>query len=70
MNWLELYDVVFWVKGGKIFVSKNYPTTIYALSKKGYKMICEGSSMLGRLSSALNEEGGAVELSVAMKEDG
>jgi len=68
-TWLETYDVLFWVKDKKIFVSRNHPLITYALSLKGYKLLCDGSELFGRFSRNLDEENGAIELSKAISDE-
>ena len=68
-TWLEAYDVLFWTKNRRVYVSRNYPMIVYALSKKGFKILCDGSELLGRLSSKLDEENGALDLAEAIKGD-
>jgi hypothetical protein len=67
-SWLESYDILYWVRHGKIYVSRNYPEIVHALSLDGYVLRCDGSELNGSISNLLDEEMGAVPIENVLPE--
>ena len=63
---LESYDILYWEKNGKVYISRTYPEIIHELTKQGYVLRCDGSEINASASHLLDEEMGAVEFSAVL----
>jgi hypothetical protein len=67
-SWLESYDILYWEKDKKVYVSRNYPEIVHALTIEGYVLRCDGSELNGSISRLLDEEMGAVPMENVLPE--